>query len=293
MTVAKTADVAQVQEALVFEKVQRELQAASKLGGLFEDFSSLAGKGASSVKVPRSDSFNVRDRDNATPTPATADNLTFAFDEIVLNKSKYVFYVIPGDVEIDAKPSYELTAASRASSAHARNLDIERINTLWTGADDANDVEYVSGTTDFEETVLELIEKADNALMLDDGQRYLIMRPSERKAALKVSNFVQTNRYGSTDPIMKGEIGQAYNVKFIVVNHDGDEAAALGGTFGAGKMILCHRESLGFAFHRQPVHDSDKAIEYGAGSMKHTWDVKYGLTALQDGALIVRAYDVV
>mgnify|MGYP000336095130 FL=1 len=117
MTIAKNADVANVQEALVAEIVQRELQAASKLAGLFTDYSNLVGKGTSTLKVPRADSFTVSDRDNATPTAANASNLTFAFDEIALDQSKYVYYVIPGDVEIDAKPSYEQTAASRAASA--------------------------------------------------------------------------------------------------------------------------------------------------------------------------------
>jgi len=292
MTVAKTADVVNVQEALVAEAVQRELQAAAKLSGLFSDFSSLVGKGTSSLKIPRSDSFNVLDRDNATPTPGTAQNLTFSFDQIDLDQSKYVYYVIPGDIEADSKPSYELTAASRSASAHARNLDIARLDALWVGADATRDVDFISGTSDFEVTVLNMIKEADEANMLDDGQRYLLIKPQERMESLKISNFVQANRYGSTDPIMKGEIGQAYNVKFIVVNNDGVTAAAAGGIFGNGKMVLCHRDSLGFAFHRQPAHDTQKAIEYGVGSMAHTWDVKYGLSALQDGDLIVRAWDL-
>ena len=79
MTVAKNADVAGVQEALVAELVQRELQGASKLAGLFTDYSELVGKGTSELKIPRSDSFSVQDRDNATPTAASASNLTFAF----------------------------------------------------------------------------------------------------------------------------------------------------------------------------------------------------------------------
>ena len=63
MTVAKNADVANVQEALVAEIVQRELQSASKLAGLFTDFSDLVGKGTSTLKVPRSSSFTVNTRD--------------------------------------------------------------------------------------------------------------------------------------------------------------------------------------------------------------------------------------
>jgi hypothetical protein len=159
MTVAKNADVANVQEALVAEIVQRELQAASKLAGLFTDYSELVGKGTATLKIPRSDSFSVQNRDNATPTPASAQNLTFTFDEIALDQSKYVYYVIPGDVELDAKPSYEQTAASRAASAHGRNMDIARIDELWSGADSGNDIDFDSSVDDIEQTILDMIEK--------------------------------------------------------------------------------------------------------------------------------------
>lgn len=292
MTVAKNADVAGVQEALVGEIVQRELQAASKLAGMFTDYSNLVGKGTDNVKIPRSDSFAVQDRDNATPTPGSPQNLTFAFDQIALDQSKYVYYVIPGDVEMDAKPSYEQTAASRAASAHGRNMDIARIDELWNGAAGANDVNFESGVSDFEDTILSMIQVADEANMLDDGGRFLIIRPAQRKEALGVANFVQADKYGDRTPLVSGELGMVYGVRMVVINHVGTvDAGGAIGLYGDGKMILCHRESLGFAFHRRPVHDSDKAIEYGAGSMKHTWDVKYGLKALQAGALIVRAYN--
>lgn len=292
MTVAKDADVANVQENLVAELVQRELQGKAKLAGLFADYSNLVGKGTASLKIPRSDSFTVQTRDNATPTAASAQNLTFAFDEIPLDISEYVYYVIPGDVEMDAKPSYELTAAERAASAHARSMDIKRMNTLWSGAAVANDVDFVSGTTDFEETVLNMIQKADEANMMDDGNRFIVIRPQERKLALSVANFVQADRYGDRTPLVSGELGSYYGCRFVVTNLEGDVAAPTGGTFGDGNMMLVHRESLGFAFHRQPIHDMDKAIEFGAGSMAHTWDVKFGLSALQDGELIVRAWDL-
>jgi hypothetical protein len=292
MTIAKNADVANVQEALVAEAVQRELQAAAKLAGLFTDYSELVGKGTSNLKIPRSDSFTTQTRDNATPTAASPQNLTFGFDQIDLDISEYVYYVIPGDVELDAKPSYELTAAQRAASAHARSMDIKRLNALWTGADSTNDIDFVSGTSDFEERVLEMIKVADEVNMLDDGNRFIIIRPQERKEALSIPNFVQADRYGDRTPLVSGELGSYYGARFVVTNLQGDENATTGGQFEDGKMMLVHRDSLGFAFHRRPEHDMDKAIEWGAGSMAHTWDVKYGLSALQDGVLIVRAWDL-
>jgi N4-gp56 family major capsid protein len=294
MTVAKSGDIANVREALVAEKVQRELAAQAKLLGLFEDYSSLAGAGASEVKVPRSDSFTVADRDNATPAAASAMNLTFSFDKIEFNKSKYVYYIIPGDIELEAKPSYELTAAGRAASAHGRNIDVEFIDALWTGAKIANYVEFDTGTSDIEQTLLDMIQIADEANMPDDGNRFLLVKPQERKELLKVANFVQADKYGDRTPLVSGELGQAYGVRIVVINQDGVTNHATEGTvFENGKMMLVHRESAGIAFHRQPTHDMDKAIEYGAGSMKHTWDVKYGCSDLQDGNLIVRAWNKV
>lgn len=293
MTVAKNADVANVQEALVAEIVQRELQAASKLAGLFTDYSDLVGKGTSTLKIPRSSSFTVQDRDNATPTAASPQNLTFSFDEIALDKSKYVYYIIPGDVELDAKPSYEQTAASRSASAHGRSMDIARLDELWSGAASANDVDFLAGTSDFEDTILQMIQKADEAEMLDDGGRFIIIRPAQRKEALGVANFVQADRYGNNIALVSGELGSVYGCRFVVVNHVGTaDGGGTAGVYGDGKMILCHRESLGFAFHKRPIHDMDKAIEWGANSMAHTWDVKYGLSVLQNGELIVRAYDL-
>lgn len=289
MTIAKDADVANVQEALVAEVVQRELQAKAKLAGLFRDYSNLVGKGTASLKIPRADSFSVADRDNATPTAASASNLTFAFDQIDLDQSKYVYYVIPGDVELDAKPSYELTAAERSASAHARSMDIARIDTLWVGDTSSVEVEYDAGVSDIEDVVLSMIQEADENEMLDDGERYLIVRPQERKALLGVANFIQADRYPNSQALVTGELGSLYGVRVVVTNLSGATADGNAITFGDGNMILCHRESLGFAFHRQPQHDMDKAIEYGAGSMAHTWDVKYGLCALQDGALIIKA----
>lgn len=289
MTVAKNADVANVQEALVAELVQRELQAASKMSGLFDDYSSLVGKGTSEVKIPRADSFSVLDRDNATPTEGTSQNLTFAFDSIPLNKNKYVSYVIPGSVEEDAKPSYEMTAAQRSSSAHGRDMDIQRIDALWSTVSNQREVEYDAGVSDIEQVLLDMIEQADEAEMLDDGGRFLIVRPSERKALLSVANFVQADKYGNNTALISGELGALYGIRVIMINHVGTVADANTITFGNGNMILCHRESLGFAFKQRPATESQQAIEYGVGSKKHTWDVYYGLGLLNDGKLIVKA----
>lgn len=219
MALSSNSDVANVQEALIGEVVQRELQAAAKLRNLFSDFSALVGKGTSSVKIPVATSFSVTARDNDTPSAATPQNLVFGGDQIDLNVQKEVYYVIPGDVELDAKPSYELEAAKRAASAHGRDFDVNLLDELWDGADVANNIEYDAGVSDIEEVILQMIQKADESEMLDDSRRMLLVKPSERKRLLEVANFVQADKYGSGESIIaSGELGSLYGVRVIMTN---------------------------------------------------------------------------
>lgn len=296
MTVAKSADIAAVRDSLVEERVQRELQAAAIPLQLFSDFSNMAGPGVKEVLVPRSTSFTAEDLDLATPTEATKQNLTFAADTISLNKIKVVNYLIPGYIDLESKPSYELTAAARAASAHGRAISVDAIDALWGGADNANDVDFDAGavTSEVQEKILEMIQKADEAEMLDDGRRTLMIRPQERKLMLEVPDFVRADSRGTLDsPLVNGQLGFIYNVRVVVTTFNGAASGTADGSgeFADGKMMLVHPESLGYAFQARPEHDMEKAVGFGPGSMEHTWGQKYGLTALQDGDLIIRAWN--
>lgn len=294
MTVAKSADIAAVRDSLVAERVQRELQAAALPLQLFSDFSDQAGPGVKEVLVPRSDSFTAEDLDLSTPTAATRQNLTFAADTITLDSIKVVNYLIPGYIELEAKPSYELAAAGRAASAHGRAISIDVVDELWVNGDSANDVDFdiAGGTSEVQSKILEMIQTADELEMLDDGRRTLMIRPDLRALMLQVPDFVRADSRGTLDsPLVTGQLGFLYNVRVVVTTFNGATAAASGGMFGDGKMMLVHPDSLGYAFHARPEHDMEKAVDYGPGSMLHSWAQKYGLSVLQNGDLVVRAWN--
>jgi len=293
MTVAKSADISSVRDSIVSELVQRELQAAALPLALFSDYSEQAGPGVKEVLVPRSDSFTAENLDLATPTAASKQNLTFAVDTISLNSIKVVNYLIPGYIELEAKPSYELTAASRAASAHGRAISIDAIDALW-GGNTSNDVDFDAGavTSEVQEKVLEMIQKADEAEMLDDGRRTIMIRPAQRKQFLEVPDFVRADSRGTNESaLVNGQLGFLYNCRVVVTTFNGSVAAGTGGAFGDGKMMLVHPDSLGYAFQARPEHDMEKAVDFGPGSMLHSWGCKYGISKLQDGNLIVRAWN--
>ena len=256
----------------------------------------MAGPGVKEIHIPISDSFTAENLDLATPAAASKQNLTFATDLISLNKIKVVNYLIPGYIDLEAKPSYEMNAAARAASAHGRAISVDAIDALWGGADASRDVDFDAGavTSEVQEKILEMIQKADEAEMLDDGRRTLMIRPQERKLMLQVPDFVRADsRAASSSPLVNGQLGFIYNLRVVVTTFNGSASGTVDGSgeFGDGKMILCHPESLGYAFQARPEHDMEKAVDYGPGSMLHSWGCKYGLTALQEGDLIIRAWN--
>lgn len=295
MTVGKSADIVNVRDSVVAEVVQRELQAKAIELEMFSNFSDMAGPGVKEIPVPRSSSFTANKLDLATPTAQTSQNLTFANDLIELNLIPIVNYTIPGYIELEAKPSYELTAARYAASAIGRDASVDAIDELWVGADDSDDVDFdaTAAPSEIQEKILEMIEAADNAEMLDDGQRTLMIRPDLRRLMLQVPDFVRADQRGTVDsPLVNGQLGTIYNVRVKVTTHVGATAASTGGTFGDGKMMLVHPESLGYAFQATLEHDMEKAVEFGPGSMTHSWAQKWGVKALQAGALIIRGWNI-
>lgn len=296
MTVGKAADIANVRESLVAEAVQRELQATALPLQLFTDYSSLAAPGAFEIKVPRASSFTAADLDLSTPTAASPQNLLFAEDTIALDRIKIVNYLIPGYIQLEAKPSYEMSAARRAASAHGRAISVDVIDELWGGADAANDVDFdaAAATSEIQEKILEMIEVADNAEMLDDGRRTLMIRPAQRRQMLQVPDFVRADQRGTVDsPLVNGQLGTIYNVRVVVTTFAGAASGTSDGSgeFADGKMMLVHPESLGYAFHSRPTVESEVDVDYGPGSRKYSWGQKYGLSELQEGDLIVRAWN--
>jgi len=260
----------------IVEMVQRELAAQAKMLPLVTNVSEFALPGHASVSFPKLGSFSVQKLSQNQRADAQA--LTATEDQIDLNQLATVQFIVKHQAELQSRLRFEESLIQRAASAHAREVDKDILDELIDNAAVANNVTYNAG--DIEGNILDVVQNLDEQNAPEEG-RFVIFRPAQKKLLLQVANFIQADRYGSNVPLVTGELGQAYGLRFVMSNIASD-------SFVDGVMVGFHREALGFAFQMDPVIDEQKAIEYGALSKRVAVDQLYGYKSMQDGVLTVK-----
>jgi N4-gp56 family major capsid protein len=274
LTTATTVDATRME--FIVEMVQRELAAAAKVRPLITDVSQWAVKGNKSIEFPKASSFTVIERADGVAVDAAA--LTYTTDKLDLNINASVQWLLEKKADIQSRLMLLQANIQRAASAHARAVDTKIIQALFDGAAGANDVSYTPLT--IENNLLDVVEKMDEANVPEEG-RILLFRPEQKKLLLGIENLIQTNRYGSSEPILKGEIGMAYGLKFVMSNNTSAD-------FVDGVMLGFHKESAAIGFQLDPLFDEESDIKYGAGAKRYALDQLYGVKVLQGGNLIVK-----
>jgi N4-gp56 family major capsid protein len=258
----------------IVETVQRELAAQAKVRPLITDVSEFAMPGNVSISFPKLGSLSVQKLSEGQAADAQA--LTATEDQLDLDQFASVQFILKKQAEIQSRLAFEEAMVSRAASAHARQVDKDIIEAMVSGASSGNDVTY--NASDIEDNILEVVQNLDESNAPEEG-RFLIFRPAQKKLILSVANFVQAERYGSNIPIMQGEIGMAYGLRFVMSNITTD-------TFVDGVMFGFQREAATVGFQMDPIIDEQKDIKWGAGSKRIAVDQLYGYKVMQSGLLI-------
>jgi len=269
-------EVAVTKMDFIVETVQRELAAQAKIRPLVTDVSEFAIKGHGSISFPKHGSFDVQKLGENQRADAQA--LVFTEDQLELDQLATVQYIIKKKADMQSRLRLEESLIGRAASAHARQVDKDILNELLDNAAAANDVTYNAGA--IEGNILDIVENLDSQNAPEEG-RFVMFRPAQKKLLLQVANFVQADRYGSNIPLVSGELGQAYGLRFVMSNIQSD-------SFVDGVMVGFHREALAIGFQMDPMVDEQSAIEYGAGSKRVAVDQLYGVKTLQEGKLVVK-----
>ena len=223
--------------ANVSRMAQLYLQQESFLMPTVTDYSSLAVKGASSIKLPRSGGFTVGDK--GENTAVDAQTVTYAADTISLDQHRVVQFLTEDIAEKQSMVNTIQDMVMKASKDLAADVDSKIITELKLASAAAPD--HIIQYTD---AVNEDIELADilNARKLlqdqfiDPRECYIGIGPAQEKNMLNIANFIDAEKYGSSEPIMNGEIGKVFGLKVIV--HTG---------FGA-ETCVWHPTAVGMAF---------------------------------------------
>lgn len=264
-----------MKQTIVANLVQRELIASSVLAGTILDVSQFAAaNGIDEIEFPRLSSFAVTKKASGTAVDAAA--LTYATDKLLLDQHAVVQWLIEKKASKQAAIALELENLQRAAKAHAKQIDVDIHAALIAGvsASSPDHVVAFAGAG---------FDKADivNAMKLLDLQevpadsRYLAVNPTEHATMLGVEGFIDASRYGSSAPVMNGEIGQIYGMKVLKST-----------VVTAGRPLVYQKEAAVIGFQMQPTFDNQKDLANLA--TRYSLDQLYGVKVMLQGKAIVR-----
>lgn len=260
-----------LRQELIAALVQRELIDAAVLAPGVMDVSQFAEPGAQSIEFPKAGSFTVQEKNEGEEAQAQA--ITYATDKLDLDKERVVQWIIPKRSMMQSRVNLVADTVARAARAHARKVDVDLRDAMIAGA-----ASTVTLSGDFgREEITEMRKEIRNDLFPMDNLTLAIASDFEEDM-LNVQDFINADRYGSTEPIQQGEIGRVFGVTVVV-------STLLTAAAGA-RALMWHRESTALGFQSQPDFDSDKDLP-NLGT-RYSLDQLYGLKVLQSGQGLVK-----
>jgi N4-gp56 family major capsid protein len=264
-----------MKQTIVANLVQRELIASAVLAPTIMDVSQFASaNGIDEIEFPKLGSFTVTKKTSGTPVDAAA--LTYGTDKLLLDEHAVVQWLIEKKASKQSAIALELENLQRAARAHAKQIDVDIHAELIAGVSTSapDHVIAFAGASIDKTDVLEAMRLLDVQEVPAD-QRYLAVNPTEHKALLLISDFIDASKYGSAQPIQNGEIGMIYGMKVLKTT-----------VVTAGRPIVYHKEAAVIGFQMMPQFDQDKDLA-NLGT-RYSLDQLYGIKTMQSGKLVVR-----
>lgn len=256
--------------AAVSKLAQEYLVQQSVLLPTVTDYSALAVKGASSIKVPRAGGFTVNSK--AENTSQDAQTITFASDTISLDQHRVVQFLLEDIADIQSNVSVVQEAVLRASKDLALDMDNKIIAELRLASSSAPDHEIVFNDTSNNDLELVDVLEVRRLLLtqnLNPKECYIGIGPDKEKDMLAISDFIDASKYGSSEPVMMGEIGRVFGMRVIVHTSLADE------------MVAWHPSAVGIAMQQDVRFQTD--LDLGNLARRYSLDYIGGFEVLDGG----------
>lgn len=219
--------------------VQAELKQKSMLIPLVQNFT--AGKGMDTIKIPRAGGFTAESK--AENTALTAQVLTFATDDLVMNKHKAVLVRLEEIAALQARPDVVGEILARMSSELALQIDKDIVTQLEATSASSPDhrVAYANSGTDntFQKADILAARQLLHVQNVPFSECYIGVSPASEVALLGITDFVHADTYGSANGVVNGELGRLFGARVIMSN-----------VFADAKTIIWHPTHVAFALQQ-------------------------------------------
>lgn len=209
---------------------------------------------------------------NKGVTTITPEQLTDAQRALTIDQSKYFAFEVD-DIDAAQSPGGELDEGLMEAVYGLRDVADQFVAAKYSEAQAANQIGTVSVTSaDLAYTQLRKLKVVlDEADVPDEG-RYVVVPPWYHGLLLENSKFVDASAYGSTRPIINGEVGEALGFRVLksnnCVNVTGDDWAVMAGVPGA----IAYAEQINKVESYRPQDSFSDALKglhlYGAKVMR-------------------------
>jgi len=262
--------------AQVSNMAQLYLQQASKLIPTVSNYSNLAVKGSSSIKLPRSGGFTVGAKGENVAVDSQA--ITYVADTINLNQHRVVQFLLEDIADEQATIAIVQDSLMKASADMA--FDIDKLIKAQFDSASASSPDHVIQYTDAAGEIIALSDiLAMRKLLVDQNidprESFLGVGSSKERDMLGIDGFISSEKYGSNQPILNGEIGQVYGMKVIVSN-----------VFDANDSYAWHPSAVGFAF-QQGVR-TQREYDLANLATRYSLDYLAGFSVLDSGKRVVK-----
>lgn len=265
-------EVSATSQELVASIVQETLKEKAMLLPTITDYSSFVDKGGKSVKIPRRDVFAAADK--AENTSLSKQELTFAVDEILLDKHKAILASIEMIAEEQATPSVRQEVIQEMADELALQVDRDLLAQLKAVSSSSPDhlLDYADSAgdklarTDFAEA-RKLLRRQKVQV---DNRWWCVIPPEQEKNLLDIEGFIEADKYGSREALLNGEIGRVFHFRVLVHTE-----------LAAADALFYHASHVGYATQIMPQFDTDKDLDNVAEKfLIHTL---YGTKVLDSG----------
>lgn len=263
-------EVSATSQEVVSNLVQMTLKQESIALATVADYSQFAVQGASVVKVPRRTQFAAANK--AENTALTAQEITFATDDIDLNKHKAIYAKLERIAGVQASVDVAAEVLMEQAKELALQIDKDLIVQLKLASSAAPDhiIQLSGGGTALNQANIIEARRLLNVQKVPMSDRFLMVSPDTEADMLAIADFVRADAYGSAGGLINGEIGRVYG--FTVVMHtelSGDEALAY------------HKSHVGFAMQLNPEFKTD--FNLASVSDEYLLHQIYGTVVLDSG----------
>lgn len=251
----------------VSAQVQSELKQKSVLIPLVKNY--VAGPGMDTIKIPRAGGFTAADK--AENTSLTAQVITFASDDLALNKHKAILARLEDIANLQAKPDVVGEILSRMASEMALAIDVDIVAQLELTSASAPDHRLAyADTVSLKQADILAARQLLHVQNVPFNECFIGVSAASEVSLLGIADFIRADAYGSASGLVNGQLGTLYGAKVVMSN-----------VFDDAKTVIWHPSHVAFAMQQNmslKVQDDldNVAVKYMASQI-------YGSKVLDSG----------